>query len=685
MKKNIIAIAVFLISCVGVQAQIDRSQQPQPGPAPQINLEKPATFILKNGLKVLVVENNKLPRVSMTLTLDNPPHSEGKKAGVSSLMGSLLGSGTKEISKDKFNEEIDYLGANVSFYSSGASARSLSKYFPRVLELISEGALNPNFTQQEFDKEKERAIENIKASEKDVATNAKQIGAALAYGKNHPYGEFATVESVEGITLENVKSYYNNYFVPENAYLVVVGDVKTKDVKKLVKKHFKNWEKKNVPSTTIPDASNVQYTQVNFVDFPNAVQSEVSLMNTITLKKNDPDYFPALIANKILGGGGEARLFLNLREDKGYTYGAYSKTGDDKYVARFVASSSVRNAVTDSAVVAFLDELHRIRNEKVSAEELQNAKNKYTGDFVLALEQPSTVAQYALNIETDDLSEDFYENYLKRINAVTADDIQRVANKYFMTDNMRIVVVGKGSEVVENLEKLSYNGKKIPVFYYNKNAEKVEKPIFKKPLDPSLTVEKVFAEYIKAIGGEEAVSNVNSIVMTAKAAIQGQEITLIKKATKDGKMMQSIGLGGMVMQKQVFDGKDGYTMAQGQKTPLTEEKKEELKNEKLFPEMTAEGAKLERIEAVDGKDAYVVSKDDEEHFYDVASGLKVKTITTQTQGAQTMQIPITLSNYKEVKGVKFPYSISQSMGPQTLNFEVTEIKVNEGISEEDFE
>ena len=189
----------------------------------------------------------------------------------------------------------------------------------------------------------------------------------------------------------------------------------------------------------MPKVDNLTQTEMDFINFPNAVQSEVQLTNTIQLKKGDADYFPALIANKILGGGGEARLFLNLREDKGYTYGAYSSTGDDKYVARFVATASVRNAVTDSAVVAFLDELQRIRDTKVSEEELANAKAKYTGDFVLALEKPATIAQYALNIETDKLPENFYQTYLKKINAVTAEDIQRVAKKYFLIDNTRIV------------------------------------------------------------------------------------------------------------------------------------------------------------------------------------------------------------------------------------------------------
>lgn len=687
MKNKLIALAVLLISATGLQAQIDRSQQPEPGPAPEINLGKPETFSLNNGLKVLVVENHKLPRVSMTLTMDNPPHSEGAKVGVAGLMGSMLGEGTKDIPKDKFNEEIDYLGANVNFFSSGAAASSLSKYFPRVLELMSKGVLNPNFTEEEFQIEKKRALEALKSSEKNVAANARKISQALSYGKDHPYGEFSTPETIENLTLQDVKDYYQKYFGPQNAYLVVVGDVKPAEVKNLVEKNFKAWQKKNLVAQPMPKVNNVAETQVNFVDFPNAVQSEVQVTNTLELKKGDPDYFPVLIANQILGGGAEARLFLNLREDKGYTYGAYSNTGDDKYIARFVASASVRNAVTDSAVVAFLDELHKIRNEKVSQEELKNAKAKYTGDFVLALERPSTIAQYALNIETDKLPEDFYQNYLKKVNDVTVEDIQRVAKKYFLADNARIVVVGKGSEVVPGLENLTYNGKEIPVKYFDKEVNPIAKPDYNKKLDPGVTVDKVLKDYIEAIGGRANVDKVNSVYMTAQAEVQGQKMDLNTKVTSAGKSMNEISIAGNVMQKQIYNGKEGFVVARGQKIPFTEEQLAAAKAEAHpFPELLAENATLEGVEVVNGEDAYVVKVGaDTKNYYSTKTGLKLQTVKTASQGGQTMVIPITYSDYKEVNGVKFPFKIMQSMGPVTLEFNVADVKINEGVADADFE
>lgn len=685
MRNNILTLAAFLLLSAVVSAQIDRSTMPEPGPAPKVNVEEPETFDLDNGLQVMIVENHKLPRVAMSLRFDNPPHTEGAKAGVSGLTGDLLGTGTTNMSKDEFNEKVDFLGARLNFYAGGANANTLSKYFPEVLQLMADGIVNAQFTQEEFEKSKARTIDGLKSSEKDVSYNARRVRSALAYGKDHPYGEFSTQETVNALKLSAVQSYYNTWFSPKSAYLVIVGDVDEDEVKDLVKKNFSSWKGNDIPEANVPTVSNVEKTEIDFVNMPNAVQSEIALVNTIDLKKKDDDYFPVLVANKILGGGGEARLFLNLREDKGYTYGAYSSAGNDKYASTFVASASVRNEVTDSSVVAFLDEIYKIRNEKVTDKELANAKAKITGDFVLSLEQPSTIANFAMEIETEDLDDDFYEEYLEKIDEVTKEDVQRVAKKYFLADSSRIVIAGKGSDVIENLEKMTYNGKTFPINYYNRFGEKTKKPEAKK-VDASVTAEKVFSKYIEAIGGKNAVEKVESVVMKADAEIQGMTLNLESKQTTKGKSSQAISMNGSVMNKNVFDGESGFVMAQGQKMPYNEEQIEAAKADATpFPELTVGDARLNGIEQVDGKDAYVVMMDENnKNFYSVESGLKIKSVKTVNQGGQSMSIPTMFSDYRTVEGVKFPFMIAQSMGPQSFEFKVSEILVNEGVSEEDF-
>ena len=689
MKKLYIVLVLGLIT-FNMSAQLDRSKMPEPGPAPEINLKEPKRFGLNNGLKVLVVENHKLPRVSMQLLIDNPPILEGDKAGVSSLTASLLGNGSKSIPKDDFNEEVDFLGAQISFGSQSAFASSLSKYFPRILELMADAAINPNFTEEEFDKEKQKLLTALKAQEKDVSAIANRVQNALAYGTGHPYGEFITEETINNITLADVMKFYKNYFVPANAYLVVIGDVVFEEVQALIEERFVPWTKAVPPSFQFSKPSNVQYTQLNFVDVPNAVQSEVVVQSLTDLKMKNDDYLHALMANRILGGGAQSRLFLNLREDKAYTYGAYSSLGNDKHApARFSASTQVRNMVTDSAVVEILKELDKIIKEPVSDEELRDAKAKYVGNFVLALEKPSTIAGYALNIETEDLPKDYYKTYLERINAITKEDVQKAAQKYLTSDNARVIVTGKGSEVIENLEKIRFNDKKVPIKYFDKHAQSVEKPNYDVAIPTNVGAGDVVNNYINAIGGKEKLMNVTSYVLLAEAEMQGMKLHLEVKKTSDNQFMQEIKVMGNSMSKQVVDGDKGYMVMQGQRKEMGEAELEKVKKESSpFPELLLldTDVALDGIEEIDGKKAYKIKISDEKtSFFDIETGLKIQdALQVEAQGQQ-MNTTVNYSDYKEVSGIKFPFLLTQSMGPQKIEFKVTEIKINEGVSDSDFE
>ncbi len=687
MKKSILLL--FLLITCAITAQLDRSEEPKIGPIPEINLGVPQTFKLDNGLQVIVVENHKLPRVSYTLAIDNPPYVEGEIAGVSQLTGSLLGKGSTNIDKDTYNEEVDYMGASINFSSSGASASGLSKYADRILELLADAALNPNFTAEELEKERNILLDAIKSGEKSVATAARRVESALAYGVNHPYGEFVTQESVKQVTLENVASNYRNYFVPKNAYLAIIGDVDFEKTKEKVTELFQLWRKASPPVITLAKPKNVQYTQINFVDMPNAVQSEIAVQNVIDLKMGDEDYFPSLLANNILGGGMRSYLNASLREDKGYTYGARSSIGADKYASRFRAGASVRNVVTDSSVTVFLNQLKRIRNEKVDAEEIEISKAEYVGEFVMALEKPETIARYALNILTEDLPEDFYTTYLEKINAVTAEQIQEAAQKFIALNNFRIVVTGKGSEVAENLEKIPFNGKDIPVKYFDKHANATEKPDYNAKIPEGVTANDVINKYINALGGKEKLEGVQSYALIAEAEMQGMKLNLELKKTAKNQLMQDVKVMGNSMSKQVLDGDMGYMIMQGQRKDLGEEELKKAKEESApFPELNYlnNNLVLEGVETIEGKKAYKLRITDEKSiFYDMESGLKLQEVNTTEMQGQKMQQTLIYDDYKEVSGIQFPFKLTQSMGPQSMEFLVQEIKVNEGVSDADFE
>ncbi|WP_417942634.1 insulinase family protein [Flavobacterium sp. RS13.1] len=681
MKK--IHTVLILLFLTGIMQAQDRPQ-PKPGNPPAVNIKKPQTFVLANGMKVLVVENHKLPRVSFNLTLDNAPFTEGNKKGVDELTSSLIGNGTQKTAKEAFNEEIDFYGANINFTSSGASASALSKYSGRILELLSEGALQPNFTQTEFDKEKAKMLEGLKADEKSVPAIANRIVDVLTFGKNHPSGEFVSEETLKNVTLDDVKANYNTYFVPENAYLVIVGDIKFKETKAAVEKLFGGWKKQTAPKNTYPNPENVSKLEIDFVDVPNAVQSEISLVNTVNLKMSDPDFFPAVIANQILGGDFNSYLNMNLREQHAWTYGASSNIGSGKYVSKFKASSAVRNAVTDSAVVQFIKEIKRIRTEKVSEDVLKNVKAGYIGRFVMQVEKPQTVARYALNIETEKLPADFYEKYIQTINNVTIDDINRVSNKYFQIDNMRIVIVGKGSEVLPGLEKLQ-----IPISYFDKYGNPVEKPVTKKEAPAGITAKSVFDNYIKAIGGEKAVSAVKTLFMNGTTTIPQAPapLTFVSKLDSKGKMMVSLSMGSMALMKQVVNEKGAYVEQQGQRKNLEGADLAEMKaNATPFEELQLSkrtDLTVSGIEQINGNDAYSIKEGKTIYFYDVKSGLKVAETKIKEQSGQSTTQTTYFNDYKEVKGVKVPFNLIQNAGFE-LDIKMSDIKINEGVTEKDF-
>ena len=683
MKKIIVLSSLFLTLIM--QAQ-DRTQ-PIPGPAPKINIKKPETFSLPNGLKVLVVENHKLPRVSYSLTIDNTPYAEGNKKGVDDLTSSLIGNGSTKTAKDTFNEEIDFLGANINFYSSGASASGLSKHAKRIMELMAEGALMPNFTQDEFDKEKEKLIEGLKTQEKSVTAVASRVERVLAYGRNHPSGEYLSEETINNVSLADVNENYRTYFVPEHAYLVIVGDVKTKDVKKLVENLFGSWTKATAPRLSYSNPSNVQYSQINFVDMPNAVQSEITILNTVNLKMTDADFFPVILANQVYGGDFNSYLNMNLREAHGWTYGARSSIGFDKNIySLFKANTQVRNAVTDSAVVEALKELKKIRTEKVTDEILNNVKAGYVGKFVMQVEKPATVARYALNIETEGLPTDFYENYIKNINAVTPDDVMRVANKYFLQDNLRILVVGKGSEVIAGLEST-----KIPMFYFDKFGNPTEKPAMKKPVPAGVTAKTVIDAYVAAIGGDKAVKSVKSIAYVGSTTIPQAPMPLSysSKIDSKGRMMVELSMAGMgSIMKQVVNGNTGYMMQQGQKKVLEGEELAKMKESAvLFNETllaTKTGVTISGIEPMNGSDAYAVVDGDTTYYFDVKSGLKTAESSTEEQGGQKMTRVTNFNDYRAVKGVKVPFNTIMNVGFE-LDIKMSDVKINEDVSDADFQ
>ena len=458
---------------------------------------------------------------------------------------------------------------------------------------------------------------------------------------------------------------------------MIVGDVKTSEIKKLVEKEFGKWKKSGTKFAALEPAKKLPATEINIVDVPTAVQSVIRVGNPTTLQMKDPQYFTGVIANHILGGAEESRLFMNLREKNGYTYGAYSHLSTNKYSPYFSANASVRNEVTDKAVVEFMNELKGV--SQIKPEELANAKAKLKGEFIMSLEKPETIARFALNERLYSLPADFYANYLKSIDKVTTSDVSAAAKAYILPNQSRIFVAGKGSEIADGLEKLGY-----PVKYFDKFANPASKPETKKIAD-GVTAESIGQKYIAAIGGKANVEKINSLQMNASATTQGMTIETAILYAKGGKTSVEMKMMGQTIQKIVFDGKDGYMMVQGQKQPLPAELKEKLSaNKEIFPELdfNAKNTTLRGIENINGEDAYAVKKGNKTYFYSVKTGLKTGESETQNMQGQEIIVPTYYSDYKEVSGVKSPFKISQNMGGIEMNFEVKSYEINKATDKD---
>ena len=685
---------LILLICIGFfcngQTQVDRSAQPLPGPTPEINFGTPIEYHFDNGLTLIVVENHKLPQVSVSLSIDNPLYVEGGKKGMSGLLSSMMGKGSKNISKDDFEEEVDFMGARLRVSSEGASASALKRYFPRVFEMMADAVLNPNFLEEEFQKEIERTLEGLKAAEKDVKTIARRIENLLSYGKLHPYGESVSEESINRVSIGDLKQLYQKNFHAQNAYITIVGDIKFNAAKKLTQKYLGKWAKGQVAPSSFPEPENISLTQVAFVEMPNAVQSEVSVMSTANIDRNNPDYFALTIANQILGGGGEARLFLNLREDKGYTYGSYSRFKiNHKTKSQFRAFAAVRNAVTDSAVVQLLYEIDRMTKDMVTKEELKLVKEKYAGSLIRSMENPQNIATFAYNTKTQNLPSDFYNNLLKNIQKVTIEDITRVSKKYFDPKHMQVVVTGKGRDILTPLENIVFNGHKLKVLYFDKYGNRTPRPEFSKPLPDGLTVKSVIDGYIKSIGGKDKLEGIKTKASISEASVQDMTILISNQQTAKKQIRVEVSMMGNVMQKTVINGDKGFNEIQGQKIEMKEEElKKNLKDLAIFPELEIDPNQisLTGIISLDGVDAYEIKwSDNKTVFYSVENFLKIQTVETTEIKGKIESSSTSYSDYRVVEGISFPHLIRQDMGPQKMDFKVKSIIINKPIPDSQFE
>ena len=690
-------LALAALFTVPAMAQVDRSKAPEAGPAPEIKLGEYASFTLDNGLKVFVIENHKLPRVSYQLLVDYDPIIEGDKAGYVQLAGSLLRNGTTNRTKGEIDEAVDFIGGSLSTSSNGIYASSLTKHQDKLLELASDVLLNPVFPEDELEKARKQTLSSLAQNKNDANAMAGTSSYALRYGHSHPYGEPTTEETVAALNVDDCKNFYNTYFRPNVSYLVIVGDINKEEAEPIVKKYFGAWEKADVPTHVYRTPKAPEGCQVAIVNKPGAVQSVVNVTYPVDLKPGGEDVIAAKVMNNILGGGVfSGRLMQNLREDKAFTYGASSSLKSDKLVGSFTAYASVRNEVTDSAVTEFLYEMRRMVSSDVDEADLSLAKNSMNGSFARSLESPQTIAKFALNIERYGMDKDYYANYLKKLDAVSVEDVRRVAERYITPNNAHVLVVGNSDEIADKLAQFDADGEVTFYDMYGNVAEMERKAVPK-----GVSAQLVINNYLKAAYGEDPGKKLNkklgkikdiSIYMSME--MQGQQISMVNRRKAPNMFSMVVKMGDNIVQKQIYDGKTGSSSGMMGASDMEGEELEEMKYsstmfaESKYAELGYE-LQLLGIEPVEGSDAYVMTVtsptgQSETVYYDVASGLKVRSISTQESPMGTITATTDFLDYKEVDGVKFPHRIKQDAGMQQMDMMVEKIELNTGVKADIF-
>ncbi len=435
-----------------------RKNPPQtPAPRP-FKLPTVSSYKLDNGLTVELLEDHRVPFVTVELGIKAGSALEPRDLlGLSSMTASMLSEGTKKLKSKDIAEEVDFIGGGLRASADAdftiVVASSLSKYSDRLFNIMSDVVLNPSFPEDELKLKKTNLLQELimKRSEPDFLVSERF--AKVVYGE-HPYSVVAPEpETVERISKADLEKYHAAQYVPNNAVLIVVGDFDKTKLEATIKNSFGSsvWPSGSIETAKIQAAPKLNGKHIYLVDRPGSVQSTLRIGN-LGLNKTNPDFFPMLVANQILGGASHSRLFTNIRENKGYTYGAYSGFSARKDPGSFAASADVRTEVTTPSLQEFIYELEKIRNLKVEDKEMADAKNYLTGSFQLGLETQAGLAQRLLEVQLYDLPANYLETYTDKVMTVNPDDVRRVARKYIDLDNMVITVVGDANKIKRELE-----------------------------------------------------------------------------------------------------------------------------------------------------------------------------------------------------------------------------------------
>jgi zinc protease len=438
---------------------------PTPKADPRLTLPQAQRHRLSNGLEVVLVEHHELPVVTMNLVVKaGAAANPQKRAGLASLTADLLDEGTKKRTALEISNALTDIGARLGtaadWDSNSANLTTLTRHLDRALDIYADVITNPALLEDELKRARARRLALVRQQRDDAGAIASVVYASILYGRNHPYGHPAIgdEDSLKEIKAADVRSFYETFYRPNNASLIVVGDVKSDTILPKLERAFAGWQRADVPTMDIPNAHGREQAGLYIVDRPGSAQSVINI-GQVGVARSTPDYFPLLVLNTMLGGQFVSRVNLNLREDKGYTYGARTAFDYRRGAGPFLASAPVRTLDTKESVLELMKELRGVRGEiPITEKELEFSKQAIIRGYPRGFETPGQIANRLSDVVLYGLPDDYFNNYIQKVRAVTLADVQRVANRYLDPTKMAILVVGDRKVIEPGLRSLEAVG-----------------------------------------------------------------------------------------------------------------------------------------------------------------------------------------------------------------------------------
>ncbi len=702
-----LAITCGALASLSMNAQTDRSLPPAPGPPPEVHVGEHSTFTLSNGLRVIVVENTKLPLVGVQFHADMAPVLLEDRAGLPDLVGETLASGTEKRDKAAIDDAIDAMGATFQTSSEGVYAACLKEHVSGLLALVREVVISPTFPEDEFKQAQQRLASAVKQRDSDPEAIAETVTRAAIFGKAHPYGEVVTDAALGRLEAADARAWHARFYRPETGYLVFVGDITEKEARTLAKEHFGKWKATplskgggdKTQAEEVPGLGKVrpmgrtrtpgESRKIFVVDRPGASQSVIRVGYPVNLKPNDLRVLDTRVMNTIMGGAAfNTRLQQNLREDKGWTYGIYSSLDPDRHNAHFVVSVSVRTEVTDSAVAEILNELGRMRSEMVSAEEVELARSTIAGGFGRSLEDPRTVARFALNLQLNGLPPDHYETYLQRLAAVGRSEVHGAAEAFLRPDGAYVLVVGDLEVVRDGLERIAAEVRD-PIVQIDVHGEPVKEVLSRAP---DVTPDSVIAAYLEAIGGRSKAERIDDLHIAWNGSMDGRPIQVREWFATRGRYRWQLIADGQLIEELIHDGERAVRRSVGEVEELFDI---DLRDPGLtaapVPELdmvrVAERMNVSGRTTLLGRQVYKLQVKTRagttwSDYFDVASGMRLRRVDQKFMHGRGLTITTDLLDHRPVMGVLFPHRIEQRGGVHGRTSLIAErIEANKGFPE----